>query len=131
MGKTVLLVEDERAIRTAIKALLEQYGMHCVEAENGQEAMTLFSTIDCALIITDLHMPVMNGVDLIKEIRALEETASNDLGKAVPIIVITAEKGNLLSSAIQAGANTFLTKPAADDKLKSTLHRLYAKKYQG
>ena len=131
VGKTVLLVEDERAIRTAIKALLEQYGMHCVEAENGQEAMTLFSTIDCALIITDLHMPVMNGVDLIKEIRALEETASNDLGKAVPIIVITAEKGNLLSSAIQAGANTFLTKPAADDKLKSTLHRLYAKKYQG
>lgn len=130
VGKTVLLVEDERTIRTAIKALLEQYGMHCVEAENGQEAMRLFSTIDCALLITDLHMPVMNGVDLIKAIRALEETANNDLGKAVPIIVITSEKGNLLSSAIQAGANTFLTKPVADDKLKSTLHRLYAKKYQ-
>ena len=128
VGKTVLLVEDERTIRAVIKALLEQYGMHCVEAENGQEAVALFSTIDCALIITDLHMPVMNGVDLIKAIRELEAiTANSDRGESVPIVIITSEKGSLLSSAIQAGANTFLAKPVADDKLKSTLHRLYAK----
>ena len=124
VGKTVLLVEDDRTTRIIIKALLEQHGMLCVEAENGQEALTLFTSICFSLVITDLQMPVMNGVDLIKTIRELEASADYDRGEAVPIVIITSEKGDLLKNAIQAGANTYLAKPVVAEELEHTLQLL-------
>ena len=124
VGKTVLLVEDDRTTRIIIKALLEQHGMLCVEAENGQEALTLFTSTCFSLVITDLQMPVMNGVDLIKAIRELEASADYDRGEAVPIVIITSEKGDILNSAIQAGANTYLAKPVVAEELEHTLQLL-------
>lgn len=124
VGKTVLLVEDDRTTRIIIKALLEQYGMHCVEAENGQDALALFTSTCFSLVITDLQMPVMNGVDLIKAIRELEATSNCHHPEAVPIIIITSEKGDILNSALKAGANTHLAKPVVAEELEHTLQLL-------
>lgn len=120
-GKTVLLVEDDRTTRAIIKGWLERYGIDCVEAENGQEALALFSTIDCDVIVTDLLMPVMDGVDLIKAIRKMEITADYDRAEPVPILVITSEKGDLLTRALASGANTHLDKPVVADALERKL----------
>lgn len=123
-GKTVLLVEDDRTTRAIIKGWLERYGSDCVEAENGQEALALFSTIDCDVIVTDLLMPVMDGVDLIKAIRKIEIAADYNRAKPVPILVITSEKGDLLTRALASGANTYLAKPVAADALERKLQLL-------
>jgi CheY-like chemotaxis protein len=83
--------------------------------------LALFLTVDCALIITDLLMPVMNGIDLIKAIRKMEITADYNRVEPVPILVITSEKGDLLTHALASGANTHLTKPVVADALERKL----------
>ena len=123
-GKTVLLVEDDRTTRAIIKGWLERYDIDCVEAENGREALALFSTIACALIITDLLMPVMNGIDLIKAIRKMEIATDYNRAKPVPVLIITSEEGDLLSRALASGANTYLAKPVAADALERKLQLL-------
>lgn len=68
---TILLAEDDQIVRDATKAVLEYGGYHVITAENGQEAVTQFKSNNIDLVLMDVVMPVMNGVEayrLIKEI---------------------------------------------------------------
>ena len=76
------------------------------------------------MIVTDLLMPVMDGVDLIKAIRKMEMAAEYDRAEPAPILIITSEKGDLLNNAIKAGANTYLAKPVSADELDHKLQIL-------
>jgi len=71
---TILLVEDEAPIRTIAKLLLENLGFEVLEASNGQEALELYrrTAAHIALVLTDIGMPVMNGCDLVRELRKLD-----------------------------------------------------------
>ena len=69
-------------------------------------------------------MPVMDGVDLIKAIRKMEIAADYNRAEPVPILVITSEKGDLLTRALTFGANTYLAKPVAADALERKLQIL-------
>ena len=75
------------------------------------------------MIVTDLLMPVMDGVDLIKAIRKMEMAAEYDRAEPA-ILIITSEKGDLLNNAIKAGANTYLAKPVSADELDHKLQIL-------
>lgn len=121
-GKTVLVVEDNQMTRMIVSIILEKYGMYCVEAANGEEAIQLLSGLYCHLIITDIQMPVMNGIELIEAVRQQEVSTEVD---RVPIIILTSEEGELLESAMQAGADIHMSKPVTAVELGHQLNQLW------
>lgn len=70
--KKILLIEDEPLVRTVLKAILEKAGYEVKEASNGDEGIHLFHTFSPQLIITDIVMPVKNGIEVIMEIRGTD-----------------------------------------------------------
>jgi CheY-like chemotaxis protein len=82
-AKTIMIVEDEKAIREIYEIILKSAGYKILSAANGAEAIVGLSTIKPDLILLDLMMPVMDGVDTLKSIRASPET------KSIPVIILT------------------------------------------
>jgi CheY-like chemotaxis protein len=112
----ILLVEDSPLSRYAFGRLLRLYGFDVCEATDGREALDLVSNFHPRLVLTDLMMPVMDGLELIRRLRADPETA----GLAVVAITAdgTAEADRL---ARAAGALDVITKPI---DLPGLIHRL-------
>lgn len=124
MKKTVLVVEDEKLSRTIILATLEANGFHCIPAVDGQEALNIIGemTMPCDLILTDLRMPVLNGLELIKAIR--EGKTSSKINQDVPIVVLSAEEGEMVNSALELGISGYFIKKEPIDKLIPKLKQL-------
>jgi CheY-like chemotaxis protein len=102
----VLLVEDAPFLRYAFGRLLRLNGFEVLETTDGREALECVKDFQPDLIVTDLMMPVMDGVELIRRLRADPSTAD------LPILAITADASELTERrARQAGAADFLTKP--------------------
>jgi CheY-like chemotaxis protein len=102
----VLLVEDAPFLRYAFGRLLRLEGFEVKEVNDGQEALDSLSTFQPDLVLTDLMMPVMGGVELITKIRSDPETAS------IPIVAITADVTEQAErNARKAGALDVITKP--------------------
>jgi len=100
----VLVVDDERKMRRVLQILLEQMGLESVAAENGEAALESMNQEKVDLVLTDLKMPALNGIDLLKRIR----TAEPDL----PVIVLTAH--GTVQTAVEAmkhGAFDYILKP--------------------
>ena len=121
MDKTILVVEDERLSRTIIIARLEAHGFTCISAEDGQEALDLLNENDCDLILTDLRMPLLNGLDLIKAIREGQSSIAN---RDVPIVVLSAEEGAMVDLAVTMGISGYFIKKEPIDKLIPELKKL-------
>ena len=85
MAKTILAVDDSPSIRQLLSSTLTQYGYTVVEAEDGQDGLNKFADSQFDLIITDLHMPNLDGIGLIHGVR--NAAAS----RFVPIIMLTTE----------------------------------------
>jgi two-component system cell cycle response regulator DivK len=114
----VLLVEDAPFLRYAFGRLLRLNGFEVLETTDGREALECVKDFQPDLIVTDLMMPVMDGVELIRRLRADPSTAD------LPILAITADASELTERrARQAGAADFLTKPV---DLPALLDRLRA-----
>ena len=114
----VLLVEDAPFLRYAFGRLLRLHGYEVMEANNGLEALESISQFRPQLVVTDLMMPVMDGVELIRRLRANPETAD------LPVVAITADgTSHAEARAREAGAVDFITKPI---DLPGLLERLRA-----
>jgi CheY-like chemotaxis protein len=120
-GKTVLLLEDQPLNMMIAKKLLENQGMSVVCGENGAQGLELFQgsapgTFDA--ILTDIRMPVMDGLELARQIRALSRGDAH----SIPIIAMTA---NAFEEDVQesrrAGMNAHLSKPIEPELLYQTL----------
>jgi len=113
----VLLVEDNATNRLVAQKMLKSIGADVITAENGEQALQLFMNETADLILMDWHMPVMDGLEATRRIRA-----SGSKGQRVPIIGLTA---NVLDDqrdeCIAAGMNDVLTKPISRDTLLSRL----------
>ena len=102
----VLLVEDAPFLRYAFGRLLRMQGFEVREANDGREALACLLDFHPHLVLTDLMMPVMNGFELIRQLRANPSTAS------LPIVAITADATEHAErQARQAGAMDVITKP--------------------
>jgi len=99
----ILIVDDERQITRVLRTSLQSSGYEVTVANNGLEAFDLFAAVKPDLIITDLAMPEMNGLELTRAIRRLAET---------PIIVLSVrEQETMKVAALDEGADDYVTKP--------------------
>lgn len=113
----VLIVDDLGSVRKVLKKILAELGAKQVEeAADGEEALNKISAGTCNLVISDWEMPKINGVDLVKKLRADGKTSK------LPFIMITAHgtKESVIA-AVQAGVSNFIVKPFSAGVLKSKI----------
>jgi len=104
--KTVLTIDDSKAIRDMVSFTLSGAGYRVVEAENGAEGLTKLRAEAVSLVIVDLNMPVMNGFDLIRHAR------QDPKGAGVPILMLTTDaKPEAKTEDKALGATGWLNKP--------------------
>ncbi len=104
MSPTLLVVDDERPNRVTLERLLGREGFTVLQCENGREALEVVRQGEVDLVLTDLMMPGMSGIELLKAIRALDP--------AIEVVVMTAYgKVEIAVEAMKEGAYDFLTKP--------------------
>lgn len=117
--KPILVVDDSSSMRQMVALTLSEDGYDVVEAENGSTALKKLETLQTSLIITDINMPKMGGIDLIKSVRAESDH------KYIPIVVLTTENENTMKDVgREAGATAWIVKPFSPDVLKETIRKV-------
>ena len=119
MPKTILCVDDSASIRQMVKMTLSAAGYEVIQAGDGAEglAKARASTVHC--VVTDLNMPVMNGLGLIRELRKLPAY------KGVPIIFLTTESDPAIKQEAKiAGATGWITKPFQQEQLVGVVRKV-------
>jgi two-component system chemotaxis response regulator CheY len=115
----ILTVDDSPSIRQMIKIVLAPAGHHVIEAGDGAQGLEQAKANRPDLVITDLNMPVMNGLELI---RALRNVPSLD---GLPIVFVTSESSDAVKlEAKQAGATGWITKPFRQHQLLAVVSEL-------
>ena len=117
----ILIVDDFSTMRRIIKNLLRDLGFNNThEADDGQTALPLLKRSQFDLLVTDWNMPGMNGMDLLKAVRADERL------KGLPVLMVTAEaKRDQIVEAAQAGVNGYIVKPFNAQTLKDKLEKIF------
>jgi two-component system chemotaxis response regulator CheY len=117
--KHALIVDDSATMRNMIKAVVTEMGFEVITAQDGEKAFRSAQSQSFDIIITDINMPNMDGIELI---RLLRET---DSMKYTPILVITTEGGeSVKQSGKAAGASGWIVKPFNPDTLKRAVGKL-------
>jgi len=121
MKTRILVVDDERSMREMLSILLEREGYEAVEAKNGQEALQLFETSIFDMVISDIQMPGINGIDLLGRIKKL--------APEVPVLMITAfATADQAVDAIKLGAFHYFTKPFNNDEIRALVRNALEKR---
>ncbi len=113
----ILIVDDSSTMRKIISRSLRQAGLpvdEVFEAGDGLEGLNVLGSKDVDLVLSDINMPNMDGLEFIKQVRAN--------GKTVPIVMITTEGGeDILKEALSSGASDSIKKPFTPDQLGQKL----------
>jgi two-component system chemotaxis response regulator CheY len=117
----ILIVDDFSTMRRIIKNLLRDLGFsNTYEADDGNTALPMLKEGDFEFVVTDWNMPIMQGIDLLKEIRKDPEL------KHLPVLMVTAEaKRDQIIEAAQAGVNGYIVKPFTAGTLKEKLDKVF------
>lgn len=117
----VLVVDDFSTMRRIVKNLLRDLGFTNIqEADDGSTALPMLQNGDFDFVVTDWNMPGMQGIDLLKAIRADASLAH------IPVLLITAEaKKEQIVMAAQAGVNGYIVKPFTAATLKTKLDKIF------
>jgi len=120
MEKIILLVDDEPDIRDVLSLSLSDMGYHVYEAENGEDALQIFKDVQPSLVMTDIKMPGMDGIELLKKIKHENPEAE--------VIMITGHGDmDLAIRSLKCEATDFITKPINVDALELALQRVREK----
>ncbi len=114
----ILVVEDNLDTREFIHLQLITEGFNVVLAANGQEGLYLASVEHPDLIVTDIEMPGLDGIEMVKKLRGQSETQN------IPVLVLTAFGKDVMDKAIRAGANRAMAKPVLLDELMQDVREL-------
>lgn len=108
MTPTVLVVDDSDTIRRMLRWVLSPVGVRVLEAANGELALGVLERESVDLILVDLNMPVMDGIELTRTVRSRTDLSG------LPIIMLTTEQRDVdVQAALDAGASVYLTKPSS------------------
>lgn len=116
MTATILIVDDSATMRRMVKGALEADQHRVVEAGDGRAALTTLDSTPADLVITDVNMPEMDGLSLVRALRQRERY------RFTPILVLTTESGDAIKQqGREAGATGWLVKPFHPDRLRQTV----------
>ncbi|MDO9710932.1 response regulator [Paracraurococcus lichenis] len=119
MAKLILTVDDSASLRQMVKMTLSGAGYQVMEAGDGAQGLKQAKERQADLVVTDLNMPVMNGLQLIQELRKLPAY------RGVPIIFLTTESdASLKAQAKAAGATGWITKPFQQEQLVGVVRKV-------
>ncbi|MDB4942180.1 MAG: Chemotaxis regulator - transmits chemoreceptor signals to flagelllar motor component CheY [Labilithrix sp.] len=119
MAKFALVVDDSMVIRKMVSMALQAAGFEVSQAANGQEALDKATAQPFNIVVTDLNMPVMNGLDFIRAVRGVAAH------KFTPIVFLTTESDEKLrEEARAAGATAWVQKPFQPEKIMSVVNRI-------
>ena len=120
MSKRILITDDALFMRVTLKNILTQQGYEIVgEAENGTQAVQLYGELKPDLVTMDITMPELDGIQALKQIKAVDPDAK--------VVMCTAMgQKNMVVEAIQAGAKDFIVKPFQPDRVVEALSKLLA-----
>lgn len=119
MAKTILAIDDSTSIRQMVAFTLKGAGYEVVEAVDGEDGLNKAKSKPFNLVLTDQNMPKMDGITLIKSLRAMPQY------KNTPILVLTTEAGNTMKSQGKAaGATGWLVKPFDPQKLMDVVKKV-------
>jgi two-component system cell cycle response regulator DivK len=117
-AKTILLVDDSEFVRKRLGQMLEEDGYNVLQAANGMQGVESAIKHKPDLIITDIEMPVMNGVEATRKIRL-------KLGLSIPIIALSSHTAEEMKTlALKTGCTAYLSKPFNLDQLRNLLSEL-------
>jgi len=117
----ILIVDDFSTMRRIIKNLLRDLGFNnTAEADDGKTALPMLKTGEFQFLVTDWNMPGMQGIDLLKAVRAEENI------KTLPVLMVTAEqKREQIVAAAEAGVNGYIVKPFTAATLKEKIDKIF------
>jgi two-component system chemotaxis response regulator CheY len=114
-----LVVDDSPVLRSLIRDVLVAKGYEVLEATDGVDAIAKIEAFGPDLLVTDLSMPYMNGIQLVAAVR------THPRFERMPVLVVTSEAAEAVPEAsFDAGANSFLEKPFSLDSLEAAIDRL-------
>jgi PAS domain S-box-containing protein len=120
MDERILIVDDEEDIRVVLGISLSDLGYEVFAAENGEEALRILREVNPPIVLTDIRMPVMDGIELLRKIK--QEDAETE------VIMITGHVDmDLAIKSLKHEATDFITKPIKDDVLEIALKRAHEK----
>ena len=118
MSKTILAVDDSRSIRDMVRFALEPLGYEIIEAEDGVEGLERLGSARVDLVITDLNMPNMDGIEFIAAVRREERYAG------LPMVMLTTEgQAEKMREGKRAGASGWIVKPFNELQLELTVKK--------
>ena len=117
----ILVVDDFSTMRRIVKNVLRELGFNNIkEAEDGKAALQVLRSSKIDFIVTDWNMPVMDGLSLLKSVRA------DDQLKSIPVLMVTAEaKREQIIEAAQSGVNGYVVKPFTAQTLKVKMEKVF------
>ncbi len=119
MSKRILVVDDSAAVRQSVSYVLDQSGYEIVQAVDGTDALKKLDGSSFHLVITDVNMPNMDGIELTSQIRDIEAY------RFTPVVVLTTEsQADKMNAGKEAGATGWIVKPFTSDKLLQVVKRL-------
>jgi two-component system chemotaxis response regulator CheY len=122
MSYNVLIVDDSRSMRKVILKTLQLFGFQmgeCLEASNGQEALDILEDKWVDLILSDVNMPVMDGIGFMRSLR------EKDICGDTPVVFVTTEANeDRLRQLMELGASGYIRKPFRPEEIKVLLSRI-------
>jgi two-component system chemotaxis response regulator CheY len=122
----ILVVDDDKTTRKLLNLFLKAKGYEVVTAENGLDAMEKLGTENINLVVTDMNMPYMDGIELTKNLR------NDENWKNIPIVMVTTEADeDERKKAMDAGVDDYLVKPANAEQITDSIKRILKKLFKG
>ena len=119
MSKTVLTIDDSASIRQMVALTLKAAGYSVIEAFDGADGYAKATTNTIDAVLTDLNMPVMNGIEFLRKYR------THPSSKGIPVILLTTESDEALKrDAKEAGATGWIVKPFKQDQLLAVIKKV-------
>ncbi|WP_070965497.1 response regulator [Vibrio sonorensis] len=119
MKKTILIVDDSESLRQVVNIALSGAGFQVLEARDGVEGLAKLDGSKVHLIISDVNMPNMNGIDFVKQVKTLPKY------KFTPIIMLTTETQEyLMEESRKAGAKAWMVKPFKPDQMLQAVSKI-------
>lgn len=119
MPKTILIADDAASMRGLVSMTLRSKGYEVIEAEDGIDALSKMKNSKVGLIVSDLNMPNMDGIELVKAVKAIPEY------KYIPIVMLTTEgQAEKKEAGRQAGAKAWIVKPFKPDVLVDVVRKI-------